>query len=80
MKYIPSNITPEIYFSCFCEDENAKRFFEEYVEKTSNNVDDIIELELEKEELEDRIIELENGLYELKELNDSLLDDIKKFK
>lgn len=71
MKYIPSNITPEIYFSYFCEDENAKRFFEEYVEKTSDNVDRIIELENE---------ELENELYELKELNDSLLDEIKKFK
>lgn len=70
MKYIPSNITPEIYFSYFCEDENAKKFFDEYVEKTSNNVDDI----------RDRIIELENGLYELKELNDSLLDEIKKLK
>ena len=67
--YIKSNVTPEEFFEYYCTDENAKRFYEEALEKHTDEVESKAIDELQKrEEL------LEEQLFFAREL----IDDIER--
>lgn len=81
--YVNFNVTPEEYFKHYCEDENAIKFFESYVERDESNEKEAERLERNNEILSEQNWFAQNLLDRLeKELDNTfnIKDFKKKFK